>query len=208
MTVTSSYSLFRRRPLREHAPAGLGLVVETVADARGHAPSSRDRVGDHARGGRLWQWVLRAPGGPDHRPRAGLRARPREALLEECTRLAEKQGIENVVPVHGDARSLARHLPEPVDVVLLANAFHGVEDRSGVVREAFDALGSDGQFVVVNWRDLPRSATTVEGEPCGPPADLRMSPDETETVVLDAVDGTLTGHVNLPPYHYALVFER
>lgn len=130
------------------------------------------------------------------------------SLLDELERLADRNGIENVVPIRGDARELAAHLPEPVDGVLLANAFHGIDDSAAVVESAFDALEPDGRFVVVNWRDLPREETAVLGEPRGPPTDLRVSPDETEAAVLDAGDFDAVRRVDLPPYHYAVVFER
>lgn len=131
-----------------------------------------------------------------------------ESLLDELTHLADQQEIENIVPIHGDARSLAHHLPDPVDVVLIANTFHGVDDKGGFVQQAVDSLRSGGRLIIVNWHDLPRETTTVAGEPRGPPTDLRMSPNETETVVLDAADITLSEQVEVPPYHYAVLFER
>lgn len=131
-----------------------------------------------------------------------------ESLLDDLQRVADQQEIGNVESVCGDARELSKHLPEPVDVVLLANAFHGVEETGELVREAFDALRPGGRFVVVNWEDSDRETTTVAGESRGPPTTLRMSPEETEATVLDTADFALERHVELPPYHYALVFER
>ncbi|WP_226013425.1 class I SAM-dependent methyltransferase [Halomicrobium salinisoli] len=130
-----------------------------------------------------------------------------ESLLAECSSLADRQGVENVETVHGDARQLSELLPELVDVVLLANAFHGVEDRDALVREVEAALRPGGRFVVVNWRDRPREETTVAGEPRGPPTDLRVSADETETAVRSAGGFSLERQVDLPPYHYGLAFE-
>ena len=131
-----------------------------------------------------------------------------ESLLDELSRVAELHAIDNVVPIHGDARSLFRHLPETVDVVLIANLLHGIDEPADIVRQATDALSPGGRLVVVNWHDRPRETTTIEGEPRGPPTDRRLSPEETERTVIDAVDGTLTREVDLPPYHYALFFER
>lgn len=131
-----------------------------------------------------------------------------EVLLDELAHLAAQQGIENIVPIHGDARALPRHLPDPVDGVLLANTFHGIEDKAGFVQQAFDALRSEGRLVIVNWHDLPRETTTVAGNPRGPPTELRMLPDETKAIVQDAADFTMYQHVDLPPYHYGLLFER
>lgn len=129
-------------------------------------------------------------------------------LLEELERLAEQQQIENVVPIRGDARSLADHVPEPVDVGLIANTFHGIENPTTFVEEVVTVLTEDGRLIVVNWRELPREKTTVAGEPRGPPTDLRLAPDETREIVEEAADLTLAQRIEIPPYHYALTFER
>ncbi|SDF88637.1 Methyltransferase domain-containing protein [Halorubrum xinjiangense] len=131
-----------------------------------------------------------------------------EALLDELDALAEKQAIENVVPVHGDARNLTELLPDPVDALVVANTFHGVDDRSGFVEGAFEAVAPGGSLIVVNWHDRPREATTVGNEPRGPPTELRMPPEETAEAVSRAAAFELDRRVELPPYHYALVFRR
>ncbi|WP_226004434.1 class I SAM-dependent methyltransferase [Natrinema salinisoli] len=131
-----------------------------------------------------------------------------ESLLDELTALAERQKIENVVTLRGDARELTRHLPEPVDALVVANTFHGIEDRSRFVEQAFEAIRPGGQFVIINWHDLPRETTTVADEPRGPPTELRISPDETAGIVRDAAEFDATELVELPPYHYAIRFER
>lgn len=129
-------------------------------------------------------------------------------LLEELEQLADRQEIENIVPRHGDARSLADHVPGPVDVGLIANTFHGIENPTTFVEEVITTLTKDGRFIVINWRDLPRKTTTVAGEPRGPPTDLRLSPDETYEIVEETGDVTLGQRIEIPPYHYALLFER
>ena len=131
-----------------------------------------------------------------------------ESVLAELSHLADQQGIETIEPMHGDARMLAELLPERVDVVMVANTFHGVDDRAGFVREATSSLRPGGRLVVVNWRDRPRAETTVAGDPRGPPTELRMTPTATETVVVDSAEITLAARHELPPYHYGLVFER
>lgn len=129
-------------------------------------------------------------------------------LLEELEHLAARQGIENVTAVRGDARSLPAHVPDQVDVALLANAFHGVDDPAAFVEAVASVLAEDGRFVVVNWWDRPKETTTVAGEPRGPPTELRLSPDETRERVEDAAEFTQVRRVELPPHHYALCFER
>ncbi|MEF8814974.1 MAG: class I SAM-dependent methyltransferase, partial [Halovenus sp.] len=130
------------------------------------------------------------------------------ALLDELEHLADQQGIENVVPIHGDARNLPSALPARVDTLVVANTLHGVDDQPGFIRQAFRAIEPGGRLLVVNWHDRPRETTTVAGEPRGPPTGLRMTPAETEDMVLSAAAFTLDRQVELPPHHYALVFTR
>jgi SAM-dependent methyltransferase len=130
------------------------------------------------------------------------------SLLEELEHLADQQKIDNVVSVRGDARSLADHASDPVDVALMANSFHGIENPSTFVEEVDSVLTDDGRFIVVNWRGLPRETTTVAGEPRGPPTELRLSPADTQERVEETADMTLSRQTDLPPYHYGLVFAR
>ncbi|MDG5817197.1 class I SAM-dependent methyltransferase [Natronococcus sp. A-GB7] len=129
-------------------------------------------------------------------------------LLAALDDVASAQGIENVRTVRGDARDLDGILPEPVETVLLANAFHGVDDRDRLLEAVANSLRSGGSFVVVNWAGRPREATTVAGEARGPPTELRVSPDETRETVLEHGAFAVDRALELPPYHYGLVFER
>jgi ubiquinone/menaquinone biosynthesis C-methylase UbiE len=131
-----------------------------------------------------------------------------EELLAELDRLADQQDIENVVPTHGDARNLPAVLPERVDTLVVANTFHGIDDQAEFVQNAFDALDPGGRLVVVNWHERPRERTTVGGAPRGPPTDIRMTPGETGDTVRSASAFAFDRQVDLPPYHYGLVFER
>ncbi|MFC6954682.1 class I SAM-dependent methyltransferase [Halorubellus litoreus] len=130
------------------------------------------------------------------------------ALLDELDELAALHRIENLETYHADARDMADVLPEPVDVVLNANTFHGVDDVAAFVTSAYDALAPDGEFVVVNWHDAAREDTRIHGAARGPPTDLRLSPDATERIVTDAAAFQSVETVELPPYHYAVRFEK
>jgi ubiquinone/menaquinone biosynthesis C-methylase UbiE len=130
------------------------------------------------------------------------------SLLDELADLASQHGIDTVVPIHGDARDLATVLPEPVSTLVVANTFHGVDDQSGLVEQAFQAVESGGNLIVVNWQDRPRETTTVGAASRGPPTERRMTPAETEAAVLPAAEFDLDRRVELPPYHYAVIFER
>jgi SAM-dependent methyltransferase len=130
------------------------------------------------------------------------------SLVEELEHLATQQAIDTVVPVHGDARSLTDHVSESVDAALIANTFHGIEQPEDFVEEVVDVLADGGQFIVINWRDLPRETTTVAGEPRGPPSEFRLPPAEARAVIEDVADSlTPAEQIEIQPYHYALIFE-
>jgi SAM-dependent methyltransferase len=121
-------------------------------------------------------------------------------------RLAEN-GIVNCDYVAGDAYDLATLVPHPVDFVFLANAFHGVPDRSRLARAVHATLRPGSRFAIVNWHRRPREETTILGEPRGPKTELRLSPDQTIAAV-ESAGLKLDRLVELPPYHYGVVFER
>jgi SAM-dependent methyltransferase len=131
-----------------------------------------------------------------------------ETLEDAVQRAVRNAEADNIIPVEGDARSLSDHLPDTVDVAMIANTLHGVGDPASVLREAEETLSADGRLVVINWQDRPKAATTIAGEPRGPPTDLRLSAGESRRLVRDAVDLRLTAQIEIPPYHYGLVFER
>jgi len=128
-------------------------------------------------------------------------------LLDVARHRLTESGVTNCDFVAGNAYELTRLWPRPVDFVFLANAFHGVPDRTRLARSVHDALLPSGLFAVVNWHRRPREETTILGEPRGPKTELRMSPSETAQAV--EVGGLrLRRVVEVPPYHYGAVFER
>jgi SAM-dependent methyltransferase len=116
-------------------------------------------------------------------------------------------GVTNCEFIAGDAYDVARLVREPVDLVFIANAFHGVPDRPRLARSVAAVLKSEGRFVIVNWHPRPREETTVLGEPRGPRTDLRLS---AQQVIADVTSGGLVFDrlVEVPPYHYAAIFQR
>jgi 4-aminobutyrate aminotransferase-like enzyme len=66
-------------------------------------------------------------------------------LIEHARRhVAERGEGELVAFAAEDAMRLARHIPEPVGFVLLANAFHGVVHNTGLARGAQGAHPGPG----------------------------------------------------------------
>ncbi|MHC3438565.1 class I SAM-dependent methyltransferase [Natrialbaceae archaeon A-gly3] len=88
------------------------------------------------------------------------------SLLEELADLARLQALENLEPVRADARDLSSVLADPVDVVLIANTFHGVDDPVGLLEGSPHDDGGpldEIQFVVAPER--PRSTQVLLGVP-------------------------------------------
>lgn len=126
-------------------------------------------------------------------------------LLEVARMRLAESGASNCTFIAGDAFDLAKLAP-PADLVFMANALHGVPDRTRLAHAVRAALKPDGRFVVVNWHKRPREETTVLGESRGPRTELRMSPEDT----IESIGGALknTAVVEVPPYHYAAIFAR
>ncbi len=122
-------------------------------------------------------------------------------------RLAEG-GIANCAFVEGNAYDIDKLItPQPAELVFMANAFHGVPERTRLARAVANALRPHGHFAIVNWHARPREETTILGEPRGPASELRMTPEATRTAV-EPAGFRLHRLVELPPYHYGAIFEK
>ncbi len=128
-------------------------------------------------------------------------------LLDVARLRLTEGGVRNCDFIAGDAYEVARLAPRPADLVFMANAFHGVPDRPRLARAVHDALRPGGRFAIVNWHRRPREQTTVLGEPRGPKTELRLGPAQTIAAV-EAGGLGVTLQVEVPPYHYAVVFQR
>ena len=129
------------------------------------------------------------------------------ALLDVArVRLAES-GIANCDFVEGNAYDVDKLVSRPAELVFMANAFHGVPERTRLARAVAKRSSPHGHFAIVNWHARPREQTTILGEPRGPASELRMTPEATRAAVEPA--GFRTARVvELPPYHYGAIFEK
>ena len=128
-------------------------------------------------------------------------------MLEVARHRLSEGGVTNCAFVAGDAYVLVTLAPRPADFVFMANAFHGVPNPLRLAQAIREALKPTGRFAVVNWHRRPREETAILGEPRGPKTELRISPEETIKSV-EPGGLKLAQLVELPPYHYGVVFER
>ena len=128
-------------------------------------------------------------------------------LLDVAQLRLSEAGISNCAYIVGDAYEITKLVPQRVDLVFMANAFHGVPDRLRLARAVREVLKPSGRFAIINWHQRPREETTILGEPRGPRTELRMSPDQTIAAV-EPAGLKLLEIVEVLPYHYGAVFER
>jgi len=129
------------------------------------------------------------------------------AMLDLARHRLTESGVTNCKFVTGEAYELKTLVPDPVDFVFMANAFHGVPDRPRLARAARATLKPAGQFAIVNWHPRPREETMILDEPRGPKTDLRLSAEET-TAAVEAGGLKRARLIEIPPYHYGAVFSQ
>ena len=113
----------------------------------------------------------------------------------------------NCTFVVGDAYDLAEFVTEPVDLVLIANTFHGVPDKERLARAVAAVLKPGGRLSVINWHRRPREETVVLGQARGPKTEMRMEPGDV-VAAIEPAGLKLARVADLPPYHYNAIFEK
>ena len=118
-------------------------------------------------------------------------------MIAAITRRAQREGLSNVHPVLGlknDPR-----IPQPVDAVLIVDAYHEVEDRVAMLTSLARSLKPQGRLGVVDFK--------LDGTGPGPSAEERVSPD---VVIRDAQKAGLKLLRQEPflQYQYFLIFGK
>lgn len=116
-------------------------------------------------------------------------------MVEHLARRAQRRGLTNLVPVHGKPDDPM--LPEKVDLVLLVDVYHHVDDRSAYFARLKDQLKPGGRLAVIDFH--------LES-PHGPPRAMRVEPDQVRAELNDA-GYRVVAERRFLPYQYFLVFE-
>jgi SAM-dependent methyltransferase len=118
-------------------------------------------------------------------------------MIEAINRRVEREGLKNVRPILGGASDPA--LPEPVDAVLIVDAYHEMDDPVVLLRNVAKSLKPDGRLGIVDF--------TKDGGGPGPPMEERVDP---ERVIRDARSAGLRLHSrpDFLRYQYLLIFVR
>ncbi len=111
---------------------------------------------------------------------------------------AEAEGTQNVIPVLG-SRDNPRLPAHSVDMILIVDTYHHVDDRFHYLRRLKQALTPNGRIAIVDWKKGKR--------PVGPK-------EESHKVARDQVVGEMTGagyelveEPDILPHQYYLIFQ-
>ena len=121
-----------------------------------------------------------------------------QEMLNAISRRVRREGLSNVRPVLG--RPADPRLPEGgLDVVLIVDAYHEIDDRVAMLANVARALKPQGRIGVVDFE--------VGGGGPGPNADERIDPDQ---VIEDATRAGLkmVGNETCLPFQYFLIFAK
>jgi cyclopropane fatty-acyl-phospholipid synthase-like methyltransferase len=118
------------------------------------------------------------------------------SMVEYLSARAEREGLKNLTTVlatFDDAK-----LPEPVDVVLLVDTWHHLEQRVQYFEKLRASVKPGGRLVVI---DFTRASSM------GPPASTKSTPEEV-IAELQAAHWTLLRSSTVLPEQFLLIFTR
>lgn len=119
-------------------------------------------------------------------------------LVDHLRERARKERTPNVTPIL--ATRSEPHLPRHgVDVVLILDTYHHIDDRVHYAERLAGALRPGGRVAVVDWK--------YEEAPVGPPLAHRLA-RETVVAEMAAAGYALTDAPAILPYQYFLIFTR
>lgn len=108
---------------------------------------------------------------------------------------AKREGLANVVAIKGEPAD--PKLPAKVDLVLLVDVYHHVEQRTDYFRRLGASLRAGGRVAVIDFR---------LDAPVGPPRAARVAPDTVKSE-MKAAGYVLTAEHGFLPHQYFLVFQ-
>ena len=108
---------------------------------------------------------------------------------------AQKSGVKNLVPVQGAPAD--PKLPEKVDLVLMVDVYHHIDQRAAYFRKLAGSLKPGGAVAIVDF---------TKESPVGPPPASRLAASEVKAEMTAAGYALATEHAFLP-HQYFLVFR-
>ena len=116
-------------------------------------------------------------------------------MVRYLSERAKRDGLKNLVAVKGSPGDPL--LPEKVDLILMVDVFHHIEDRDTYLRKLGDSLKPGGRIAIIDFR--------MDSEH-GPPKSARSTP-EAITAELSRAGYRLVKKHDFLPNQYFLVFQ-
>lgn len=109
---------------------------------------------------------------------------------------AQREGLGNLTAVLGEPAD--PKLPEPVDLVLVVNTYHHIQERTAYFRQLLGSLTPSGRVAIIDFR---------KGQPMGPPEKHRLTPEQVREE-LEAAGYSFAEDIGFLPNQYFLIFTR
>jgi len=116
-------------------------------------------------------------------------------MVKHLAERAKRDGLTNLTPV--SAQPADPKLPEKVDLVLLVDVYHHVENRERYFKALSNWLKADGRVAIIDFRVNSTS---------GPPKSARIAPERVKAELKSAGYTLVQEHAFLPN-QYFLVFR-
>lgn len=119
-----------------------------------------------------------------------------QEMLDIIGEKIRKEKLKNIETVLSGESSIP--LPDKsVDVLFMANVFHELEDREGMLNEAKRILSGRGKMIIIDWKKMEMEM--------GPPVGERLSDDEVISIC-ERGGFRILERMEAGPYNYMLVF--
>jgi SAM-dependent methyltransferase len=116
-------------------------------------------------------------------------------MLRYLGERAHREHLHVLQPVHASANN--PNLPEPVDVALIVDTYHHIDDRIAYFSRLKSSLRPGGRLAIVDFKtDAPE----------GPPPERRIPPERV-TIELEQAGYVLVAKHEFLPRQYFLVFQ-
>lgn len=109
---------------------------------------------------------------------------------------AQREGLANLTAILGEPAD--PKIPEPVDLVLVVNTYHHIQERTAYFRQLLGSLSPSGRVAIIDVR---------KGQPRGPPEQHRLTPEQVREE-LEAAGYSFAEDIGFLPNQYFLIFTR
>jgi cyclopropane fatty-acyl-phospholipid synthase-like methyltransferase len=115
-------------------------------------------------------------------------------MLRHLGERARRSRLDNIVPILASPESA--DMPGPVDVILIVDTYHHIDDRAAYFTRLKKSLGPQGRLAIVDFK---------ADSPEGPPREHRL-PAEKVTEELKSAGYSLVAAHSFLPRQYFLIF--